>query len=813
MDTIIQDLRYGIRQLVKNPGFTAIAVITLALGIGVNATMFSMVSAILLRRPPVHDPDHIAVVTAIDPAGGFQADNSTISAPNFLTWRTVNHVFSDMAAADEFRMASLTVQHSPEAVRAAAVSSNYFNLLGVTPQIGRTFAVGEDQPGQDRVVILSHELWERRFQFDTSIVGRTIRLNRADYTVIGIMPASFRMLGFLAELWTPLVITQADQTAAARRDRPLYLFARMKPAVRIEQARAEFATLAHNAEESFPDTEKGWGATVRTLPDFLVYGFGIRAGLTVIMTTVGFVLLIACANVSGLLLARAVARRKELAIRVSLGARRLRIVRQLLTEGMIIALLGGAIGVLLAYRGIDLVRTSMSFNDAFRAIALRLDSNVVIFATSVSVLCALLCALVPALKASRADVTSSLKDESRSASAGRSHSRLRMVMVTGQIAFALFLLLGTGLLLVGILHLRHQYLGFQPQRLLTAGITLDQTRYKEPLHQEAFVRNLLSRLQQIPGADSAAVSSDLPASFSSNVTVKIQGQPDLPASQVLTAFDIVVTPDFFRTAGISVLRGRTFSEQDNANAPRAVVVNQKFVERYLHGEDAVGRQIHMEVPGAEPGWSQIVGVVNNVKNDPEATDETPGVYEPFWQRPISSFSLMVRATTDPDGLTSEVRRAAAQVDGELPLNRLMSMPAVIDRRTAADRFFTSALAGFASLALVLAAIGIYGLIAYSVGQRTYEIGIRMAMGAKSQDVLRMIFREGMKTAVIGTCIGIAMAIPLPKVFGAMFFDLHISEPQLYFFLPLVVLAAAVLATYIPAHRASKIDPICALRQE
>jgi putative ABC transport system permease protein len=813
MDTLVQDLRYGVRQLVKNPGFTTIAVLTLALGIAVNATMFSMVSAIMLRRPPGRDVDRVAVITAIDPGSGFQPDNSPMSVPNYLAWRDGNHVFSEMAAADEFRTASLTAQRESEAVPAAAVSANYFNLLGVSAQLGRTFSTGEDQSGQDHVVILGHELWERRFGSDPAVVGRTIRLNRQNYTVIGVMPASFRLLGFVTDVWTPLVVMPSDQTAAARRSRSLYAFARMKPGVTVAQARAEIATLAHRAEESFPDSEKGWGATVRTLPDYLVYGFGIRSGLAIIMTTVGFVLMIACANVSGLLLARAAGRRRELAVRFSLGAGRLRIIRQLLTEGMVIALLGGGLGLLLARAGIDFVRASMKFNEAFDAIGLSLDSNVLLFSMGISVACALLCALAPALKASRTDVTSGLKDESRSASAGRSRTRLRTVMVTGEIALALFLLVGTGLLFVSILRIEHQKLGFQPEHLLTAAITLDEARYADVAHREAFVRELLPRLQQIPGVESVAATSDLPASGLSRVSVRIQGQPDLPPGQVLSAFDIVVTPDFFRTAEIPLLKGRAFSQQDNATAPRVVVVNQKFADKFLHGQDAIGKQIRVDANGAGAGWSQVIGVVNNVKNYSESAVEDPGFYEPFLQRPLPSFSVMVRTTADPNGLLSDVRNTVAQLDAELPLARLMSMATVIDRQKGGDTFFSRSLAGFALLALLLAAIGIYGLIAYSVGQRTHEIGIRMALGAKGQDVLLMIVREGLIMTVIGAAIGLAMSVPLPKVFGAMFVDLNANEPGLYLLVPILIVVVAMVATYIPARRAARLDPTDALRQE
>jgi len=810
---IMQDLRYGVRQLVKNPGFTAISVLTLALGIGINASMFSMVSSILLRRPPGHEPDRVAVVAGIDPASGFQSDNSTVSIPNYLAWRAANSVFQEMAAANEFHTASLTNQGESESVRSAAVTANYFSLLGVSAELGRTFSPGEDQSGQDREVILSHELWERRFGADRSLIGHTIRLNRENYTVIGVMPANFRLLGFAHELWSPLVITPEDQTAAARRDRSLYLFGRMKPGITVVQARAEFATLAHRAAESFPDSEKGWGVTVRTLPDFLVYGFGIGSGLAVIMTTVGFVLMIACANVSGLLLARAASRRKELAIRISLGAGRLRIIRQLLTEGLVIAFLGGGVGLILAYRGIDFIRSAMNFNDAFNAIGLSLDLNVIIFSTVISVGCALLCALAPALKASRADLTTGLKDESRSASAGRSHSRLRMVLVTGEIAFALFLLVGTGLLFISVYQVEHQELGFETQHLLVAGVKLDEARYKSTLHREAFVRDLMSRLAQMPGAESAAASSDLPAGGPGSVTIRIQGQPELPAGQVLTVLDTVVTPEFFRAAGIRVLRGRSFADQDNSSARRVVMVNQKFVDRYLSGGDAVGKHIRLEVNGASNEWSEVIGVVNNVKTYSESSTDDPGVYEPFLQRPVASFFLIVRTAGDPSALISAMRQTVAQVDGELPLFRSMSMPAVIDRQKGGNSFFTSALSSFAVLALILAAIGVYGLIAYSVGQRTYEIGIRMAMGAKSGDVMRMILREGMTMAAIGAVIGFAMSLPLPKVFGSIFFDMHVSEPRLYVGVPLVILAVAMLATYIPARRAARIDPINALRQE
>ena len=812
METLLKDFRLAVRMLRKNPGFTSIAVLTLALGIAVNATMFSLVSAFLLRRPPGQQPERVAVVSSVDPNGNFLPDANPVSAPNYVDWRRANHVFSDLAAADEYRSVSLTVQNQPESTRAAAVSPNYFSLLGVSVQLGRTFAEGEDQPGHDHVVILGHELWERRFGSDPAIIGRTVRLNREDWDVVGVMPADFKLLGFTPRLWIPLELKAADQSTAARKNRSLYLFGRLRPGIPVEQARAEMATLARHAGENFPETEKGWGAAVRTLPDFLIYTFGIRSGLAVVMTTVGFVLMIACANVAGLLLARAAGRRKELAIRISLGAGRSRIVRQLLTEGSVIALCGGAIGLLFSYWGIHFVRANLNFVDVIRDVPIQLDWNVLLFTLGVSVLCAVLCGMAPALNAARTDVNTNLKDESRAASAGKSQSRLRKLMVTGEIALALILLVGTGLLIRGISAIESQNLGFQPEHLLTAGVTLDEARYEGSGKQAAFTEEIIRRARQIPGAQGVAVTSDLPATGAGSVTLRIKGQPELPANERRSALDFVVSPEFFHVAGIPLLRGRTFSEMDNATAPRVVVVNQEFVRRNLQDQDPLGKQIALDVIGAPTEWSEIVGIVGNVKSYSEDTRDDPEVYEAFLQRPVGSMSLMVLASGDPNSLIADLRAAVKQVDAELPLARLLSMPAVIERQKGGNPFFTRILAAFAVLAMILAAIGIYGLMAYSVGQRTQEIGIRMALGATSPDVLRMILWQGAKMSAIGGILGLVLALPLPKVFDAIFYGLHVREPGLYFIVPVAILVVAMLATYVPARRAARVDPMSALRQ-
>ncbi|HLW97576.1 MAG TPA: ABC transporter permease [Candidatus Acidoferrales bacterium] len=813
-DQLWQDLRFSLRMLAKNPGFAAVAVITLALGIAINATMFSLVSAFLLRRPPGREPERVVVISTVNPVPGFQTDATPVSAPNYISWKAASKCFVDVTAGDPNRRVSLTVENQPESVRSAAISPNYFDVLGVSPEIGRTFLISEDQPGQDHVAILSHDLWERRFGSDPSVVGRTIRVNRENYDVVGVMPKDFQLLGYTTQVWTPLVINTADQSPAARNDRSLYMFARLKPNVTVEQARAEAVTVARRTADAFPESEKGWGVAVRTLPDFLIYDFSISTGLAILMTTVGFVLLIACANVAGLLLARAAGRRKELAIRISLGAGRLRVVRQLLTEGLVIAVLGGGTGLLLAYWGINFMRASLSFNEAISAVPFRLDWNVLLYALGISIVCAVLCGVAPALNAARTDINTNLKDESRAASAGRSQTRLRTVMVVGEIALALLLLVGTGLLIRAISDVHNQNLGFRADSLLTVSFRLDDARYKGAAKQIAFVNDVIRHVEQIPGAETAAVTSDLPATGASSVTLRVKGQQDLPTNQRMTALDFVVSTDYFRAAGIPLLRGRTFTETDVAATPSVVMVNQEFVHRILQDQEPLGKQIGLVVSGAPSQWSEIVGVVGNVKTYSEGTEDDPEVYEAFLQRPVGSMSLMVRSSSDPNGLASALRNAVAQVDAELPLSGLMSMRAVIEYQKGGNPFFMGVLGTFAVMALILAGIGIYGLVSYSVGQRRHEFGIRMALGATGSDVLRMILWQGIKMTAAGVAIGTLLALPLPRVFDSLFFGIHVREPWLYFIVvAITILMVAMVATFVPARRAQSIDPMTALRVE
>lgn len=807
------DTRFALRQLIKSPGFTATAVLTLALGIALNGAVFALVSAFLMPSLPERDANKVVVVSAVNPDTGFLPDATHVSLPNYDSIHADTRVFAQTAAANDGISGSLGGEHEqPEAIQYAAVTPNYFSIFGAAPQLGRGFLAGEDQPGHDREVVLSHRLWARRYGSDPAIVGRTIRFNRENYTVIGVMGEDFRLMWLNPQLWTPLTRTPADLKPEARRNRNLYVYAQLAPGVTLAQVNAEAKRLAARAAEDYPQIEGRWSASVRTLKDYLVYAFSIEQALAVMMTAVWFVLLIACANVSGLLLTRAAGRQKELAIRASLGASRTRIVRQLFIEGITIALIGGGVGLGLTWAGVRLLRSLLTFNDAIASVPISLDGKVLAFAAAATLFAAILSSVAPAFKASRTNLATDLKNEGRASTAGRGRNRLRAVLVGSEIALALILLAGTGLLTRGIYELEHQRLGFRTDHILTARLTLDHARYPDAAAQERFVENLMARLHQIPGAEDTAATSNLPATGAGSATVHIQGIADPPPSEPRRAETVTVTPEFFAAAGIAALHGRTFTEHDNANAPRVVVVNQKFVDRYLGSGDPIGRPVKLDVPGWSQ-WEQIVGVVANIKSYSEQADVNPMVYEAFAQGGAAQFSIMLRGEATPDSMIPALRRALAEVDPELPLQDVMSMDGVIKTQRNGDPVFIEILGTFAGLALLLAAIGIYGLIAYSVRQRTQEIGIRMALGASQGEIAAMILREGLKVTAIASLVGLLLALPLGHLFDAMFPGIQFVSPAVYPVVLAVTVLVAMAATYAPARRAAGISPTLALRSE
>jgi predicted permease len=806
------DAKYACRQLAHAPAFTLTAVVTLALGIAVNATIFSLVDAFLVPHLPSPSAASLVMVSSVNPDRSFLPDTDPISAPSFFSLRADTRLFADLSAADEHRTGSLAGDGQPEAVSFAAVTPNYFSLLGASAQLGRTFVDGEDLEGRNHVIVLSHGLWQRRYGSDSAVIGRVVRLDRENYTIIGIMSADFRLLGFAQELWTPLVLTSADHAPVARSNRNLYAYARLAPGLTLEQARTRIDAFAERAQHEYPSTEQRWKLAVRTLPDFLVYNFAIRSAMAILMTVVTMVLLIACANVAGLLLTRAVGRQNELGIRLSLGASRMRVVRQLLTEGLVIGLFGGALGILLTWAGIRLVRAGMAFNDAVRAVPIRLDTNVLLFALAVSLASALLASMAPALKASRSSIGADLSSENRTTSGSRSQGRLRAILVAGEIAMAFVLLIGSGLLIHGVYVLEHQSLGFRHDHLLTAGLTLDQARYQEETRRQQFVRALLPALHQLPGVENAAVASDLPAAGSGRVSIHIRGQAEPPANAPHSALDVVVTPEYFQAAGVSLVRGRLLAQTDHAGAPRVILVNQEFVHRFLADRDPLGLQIQLDLNG-EPAWTSIVGMVSDVKTFSEDTRIDPQIYESFAQRPIASMSLMLRTSVDPNSLIPQLRAAIAALDPDLPLLRTMSMDGVLDVQKRGNTVFTRMLATFALLALTLACVGIYGLISYSVGQRTHEIGIRVALGADTSHIARMVVKQGMKIAALGSAAGLALALPLPRLFDSIFMGILFSSPAVYPTVFIAVSLVAILATVGPARRAARVNPATALRNE
>ncbi|MGC0774580.1 MAG: ABC transporter permease [Candidatus Acidiferrum sp.] len=814
LEVFWQDLRFGARMLRKNPGFTLVAVLTLALGISANATIFSFVSAVLYKRPPVQNADRVLVVYGTSAAHAWGANLNPVSAPNYFTWRRENRVFSSLAALEPYESVNLTGNGEPERVSANRATANYFSVIGVAPQLGRTYATGEDQPGHDRVALLDFRYWERKFGSDPNIIGKSIRLNGEEHTIIGVLPQRFQIMSFQSEVWLPLVLDESQQSAAARQTRTLYLFGRLKPGVTLDRAQSNMRTLGSLAAQSFPDTENGWGANCLTLQEYGIRDFNAGSAFVFLLSAVGFVLLIACANIAGLLLARATSRGKEMAVRIAIGAGRLRVVRQLMTEALLIAMIGAIAGLGLTLGGTQLLHKVLSFNEAIKMLDMRVDWRVLTFVTGIAVLSALLFGLAPALRAWGVDVFPTLKNDSTTVSPGKQKSLGRGLLVAAEVAMAVILLTGSGLLIKAFVEGQHRSLGFQPEHSLTAQISLPQSRYKEPAKQIEFYRELATHLEATPGAISAAVTSNLPASGAGFVSFLRKGQENLPASERWRARYYVVSPRYFETIQAPVITGRVFAETDDANSPPVALVSEKFAERFFPKGDALGSQIRIDSSdGVAKKWRQIVGIVHDVKSWPLNFGDDPDIYEPFGQHPAAEMSVVVRSAGDPDSLAPGLRDAVRSLDGDQPVGSILSMPDLLANESAPDLIFSKLMAVFAALAVILAGIGIYGLVAFTVGQRSQEIGIRVSLGAKKKDILGMVLRDGLKLAAIGVAIGMLGAFLLPQLFEAAFYDFHVRGGWLFVVVPAIIGGTALLACYIPARRASRVDPIRALRYE
>jgi predicted permease len=813
VETLWYDIRFAVRTLRKNPGLTAIVIATLALGIGANTAIFSVVNTVLLQPMPYKQADRLVTVWGENKAKGYDLD--LVSSLDYADWKSQNRVFESMGASTD-EMFTLTGAGEPAAVIGYEFSPDFFDLLGISPLLGRTVARDEDQPGKDRVVVLNYHLWKTQFGGDQGVVGRSVTLDGKAYTVIGVMPASFQYPQSV-ELWTPLT-TNLDY-AKDRGIRWLRVMARLKPGVTMDRAQAEMKTIASRLRSEYPKTNKDYDVNLVTLRQ-LTSG-DVRPALLVLLCSVGLVLLIACANVANLLLSRAVTRRREIAVRAALGASRLRMIRQFLTESVLLSLVGGALGLVIAYWGVGalvaMFPTTISNLSIPRVDTIPIDRWVLGFALLASVLTGVVFGLVPALQACRVSPNESLKESGRSGTAGAQGRRLRNILVVSEVALSLVLLTVASLMIKSFLHLVQADLGFHSDHVLTLRVLLPKYKYAKDTQQLAFSNEVLSRIQSLPGVKAAGTVTFLPLSgWWGTREVSVAGRPADPAVKNPRPVWSSVSTDYFRAANISLLKGREFTDQDNASNANVAILSVGLAHALWPDDDPIGKQVAIQ--GLDK-TRQVIGVVGDVRQlgmvhqmgvNSEVTSE---VYVPFAQVPTPLLGFAIRTAGDPLSIAKAVQRAIWEVDKEQPTSFVETMDQLASETTALQRASMTLLGVFAGLALVLASIGIYGVISYSASQRTHEIGIRIALGASSGDVLRLVIGEGLRLTVIGVAIGIAGAFGLTRFLASQLYGVSSADPATFLTVPLLLTAVAVAACYIPARRAMRVDPMVALRYE
>jgi putative ABC transport system permease protein len=812
MDTILNDIRLALRRLRRTPGFTFVAVLTLALGIGANTAIFSVVNAALLRPLPYPDAQRIVRLYATRDGG-----RGTVSPPDFTDWREQADVFQGMAAlnsADDF---TLTGSGSPERVLGAQVTADFFSVLQTPPAIGRGFTPSEEVVGQNKVAILSYTLWQQRFGGRPDIVGQSIEMDRVRYTVVGVMPRNFEYPQG-AKLWTPLAFT-ADDLATQRGAHYLDVIARLRPGVSLEQAQAAMGAISERLAQQFPRTNKEWRATAVPMRDALVGD--VRPALLILLGAVGLVLLIACVNVANLLLARSMTRARELAIRTALGARRSAIVRGILTESMVLAVLGGAAGLVVASWATSALVALQP--DAISSMGqVSFDGTVLAFTILIVLITGFVFGLLPAIQASRlADVSGRLKEGSRSATGGREWWRARGALVGVEMALAVMLLAGAGLLIRSFVRLVQTDPGFRTEHVLAFNLSLPDASYPKPEQSDAFFSRLLSEIRSLPGVDAASGIFGMPLTgFSYQISVhSLDGrvlssdeQDALPSPQMR-----IVAPDYFDVLGIRLLRGRPITDVDNATAPRAVVVNETAARLYWPGEDPVGREITVGTSfglGRGRAGGTVVGVAADTRDFGPGEPTKPEMFLSHSQMPVTFMSIVVRTTSpNSEALLSSIQGRLHTIDPNVPIYQPRTIDQLMGESVAKPRFYMLLLGAFALSALVLAAIGIYGVMAYVVGQRTHEIGVRMALGARGTQVLREAVARGMRPAVVGLGAGLAAALALTGILSKLLYGVTASDPFTFVGVAVVLTGVALLANWIPARRAARVDPAIALRSE
>jgi putative ABC transport system permease protein len=809
MDGLRQDLSYAWRMLTRNPGFSAALVLVIGLGIGANTAIFSVVNAVLLKPLPYEDPDRLVHVREV-----LRDRFGSVTAPNFADWSEQNHSFTALAARERATF-TLTGEGEAERIAGLRVSASYFPLLGIAPVQGRGFLPEDTAPGAPDVALLSEGLWRTRFGADPAIVGRAVSLDQRRFMVVGVMPAGVALPTSVEQLYAPLVIgpEQLRQTGNHR----LSVIGRLKPGVELAQATSDMRAIAHRLETVRPQSNQGWSVDLSLLGDRIVEN--VRSGVLLLFGAVGFVALVACANVANLLLARAARRQREIAVRAAVGAGRLRLVRQLLSESLLIALLGGALGLLLAFWGAQALVLLLPAGVP-RLGEVDIDATVLGFTIALSLLTGLVFGLAPALQASGIAPRESLKEGARSAGAGRASERLRGGLMVAEVAIALLLLVGAGLLVRSFLRVRDVSPGFDTRDLVALELSLPASAYPEPGQVSAFYREALERVAALPGVTAAAATSHLPiASGGFNLSVKLEGAP-APArpSEVPTAFYRAVSPNYFAALGIPLLRGRPFDERDVARTPRVAIVNETMARQLWRGQDPIGKRFTLDENDTSP--IEVVGVASDVRAFGLDSDPAPELHVPyaqgstsFWAWTGRSLTLVLRGSGNAAALAPPLRATIAGLDKDLPVYNVRTMDEVLAASVASRRASMLLIGVFAAAALILAAVGLYGVVSYAVGQRTHEFGVRMALGAGERDVVRLVLGRGIKLAVLGLLLGSVGALALSRLLSSLVYGISPRDPLTYVGVGLLLFTVALVASYLPARRAARVEPVTALRHE
>ncbi|MFL6276639.1 MAG: ABC transporter permease [Blastocatellia bacterium] len=801
MQTIMQDIRYGARMLLKRPGFTFVAIITLALGIGANTAIFSVINAVLLRALPYHNSRQLVMLFAADAKG----NRDVISLPEAQDFAAQLTTLDDFAAFQS-QSVNLTGQDQPERVRGGFVSANFFEVFNLSPVIGRTFMRGEDQPGADRVAVVNEGFWQRHLNSDPDLTGKKVILNGEPYSVVGVVTSAFQQpMDAEVEVW---MTAQRFPGYSAQRDaRFLFGIGHLKPNVSLESMQAEARTIAAQMEQAYPDNNAGRSAKGEMLSELMVQG--IRPILLVLFAAVGIILLIACANLANLTLARGAARLKEFALRAALGAGRWRLIRQLLTETTLLAFLGGGLGLFIAAWGIDGL---LAVNPGvLPSNAVKLDTRVLLFSLGASILTGILFGLAPALQLSRIDLHTALKEGGRAGSEGAGARRARSVFVVVQVALSLVLLVGGALLIKSFYRLLQVDPGFKPANLLTLEYRMPRNKYPKPEAQWEFHRQVVEHLREVPGVESAALARGIP--FSGNgqtVRISLPDRDAPPKGQEPQVLWNTATPSYFDTIGLPFIKGRLFDSRDQLSTPTVLVINQTMAQRFWPDQDPLGKQIKLLADGT---LGTVVGVVGDARHYYLSEEQQPQVYDCYSQFPGIFATVVVRTSVEPMSLSQSVREAIWKVDKDQPVWKIRSEEFLLSRNVADKRFLMLLMGIFAGLALTITAVGLYGVVSYTVGQRTQEIGIRMALGARAGDILGMILRQGMGMVLIGVAVGLAASFALTRLMASLLYGTSATDPLAFAAIASLLAGVALLACYIPARRATRVDPMIALRYE